>query len=66
MPERPWAWGTSSSTTTYSMAPAAKASSHGMTGVSRADRITASTAATGSTAPDSTPPANAFSRERPA
>ena len=59
-----WASGISSSTTTYSIAPAAAESSHGIKGVSCAAASTTSTPNTGSTTPESAPYANACPRDR--
>ena len=64
----PWVWwlwrrlasGISSSTTTYSMAPAAKDSSQGRSSSTEPATRTVSTAKTGSTAPLSAPMPNAF------
>ena len=52
--------GISSSTTTYIMAPAEKASSHGIHGVSAVAPSTTSTPNTGSASPESAPMAKAF------
>ena len=60
-----WASGISSSTTTYSIAPAAAESSHGIKGVSCAAASTTSTPNTGSTIPESAPYANARPRDSP-
>ena len=59
-------FGISSRTTTYSIAPAAKARKYGKSPAIAPERKKVSTAKTGSTAPESTPNQNAFARDIPA
>ena len=65
VPARLWACGISSSTATYSMAPAAKLSSHGSAACADAAANTTRIPNTGSTLPDSIPLRNALLREQP-